>query len=56
MKTLYKFFKSLVSKSKIGLLQDTQTKLDLLEGKLYVDESESLLSQMYTAENETLFI
>lgn len=56
MKTIYKIIQKIASKSTIGLFQNHKSKLGLLKDGVYIDESESLLSQLYSVENETLFI
>lgn len=52
MKTVYK----IINKIAFNLFQKQEAELNLLKGKIYSDGSESLLSQLYAADNETLFI
>lgn len=56
MKTLYKIIRTIASKSTNSLFQNQKLKLNILKGELSADEINSLLSQMYSAENENLFI
>ena len=56
MKTLYRIIRTIVSKSTNSLFQNQKVKLNILKGGLNTEELNSLLSQMYSAENENLFI
>jgi hypothetical protein len=56
MKTLYKIIRTIASKSTSSLFQNQKVKLNRLKGGLNTEELNSLLSQMYSAENENLFI
>lgn len=52
MTTLYKIIKKTIA----GLIQNQKEKIKILKGELHAGETSSLLSQMYSAENENLFI
>ncbi|MEO8237453.1 MAG: hypothetical protein ABI576_05040 [Flavobacterium sp.] len=56
MKTLYKIIRTIASKSTNSLFQNQKGKPNMLKGGLNTEELNSLLSQMYSAENENLFI
>jgi hypothetical protein len=56
MKTVYKILKEIVSKNRIGFIQNQKIKENRIKGEVHSDESNSLFVQMYSAENEVLFI
>ncbi|MEP7094917.1 MAG: hypothetical protein ABI793_12740 [Flavobacterium sp.] len=56
MKTLYKIIRTIASKNTNSLFQNQKGKPNMLKGRLNTEELNSLLSQMYSAENENLFI
>lgn len=56
MKTIYKILRSIYPKNVFRIVQDQKTNFILQKGKLYSDEKHSLLTLMYSAENENLFI
>ncbi len=56
MKTLYKIIITVASKSMNSLFQSQKMKLNNLKNELNSKQIHSLLSQMYSAENEILFI
>ena len=56
MKTLYKIIRTIASRSTNNLFQGQKMKLNNLKHELNSKEMHSLLSEMYSAENENLFI
>ena len=56
MKTLYRILNTINKKKYFGLTQDQKSNLNIQKGKLYSDETNPLLSHMYSAENDILFI
>ncbi|CAD0001411.1 hypothetical protein [Flavobacterium salmonis] len=54
MKIIYIILKSINPKNVFGVNQKSD--LSLQKGKLYADETNSLLADMYAAENENIFI
>lgn len=56
MKTLYRILKTINPKKYFGLNQNPKSGFNFQKGKLYSDETNSLLAHMYSAENENLFI
>lgn len=56
MKIVYKILNIINPKNIFGLIQNQKSNFSLQKGKLYSDETNSLLAHMYSAENENLFI
>ncbi|MBP4139418.1 hypothetical protein [Flavobacterium geliluteum] len=56
MKTIYRIIKILTSKKVISAIRSQTIKLNILRGVLYSDELNSLHLQMYSADNEMLFV
>jgi hypothetical protein len=56
MKIIYRILKSINPKNIFGIVQNQKSSFSLKKGKLYSDETNSLLAHMYSAENENLFI
>jgi hypothetical protein len=56
MKTVYKTVKEIVSKNRFVFIQNQKTKKNRIKGEVHSDETNSLFSQMYSIENEILFI
>ncbi|MDR7208211.1 hypothetical protein [Flavobacterium piscis] len=56
MKIVYKILKTISLKNIFGVIQNQKSNLNLQKGKLYSDETNSLLTHMYSAENDNLFI
>lgn len=56
MKIIYRILKSINPKNIFGIIQNQKPNFSLQKGKLYSNETNSLLAHMYSAENENLFI
>ena len=56
MKTIYRILNIINPKNIFGLIQNQKSNFSLQKGKLYSEETNSLLAHMYSAENGNLFI
>lgn len=56
MKIIYRILKSINPKNIFETIQNQKPDFSLQKGRLYSEETNSLLTHMYSAENENLFI